>query len=103
MHREVTSCDPIRQKGIAVNAGARTVAARPGVKWGKFDAVTGAENLATPGGGIGWLSRKYGLTCEDLVAAEVVTGNGSGPVRKPIPTCSGAFGAAAAISGWSRP
>ena len=77
-------------KGIAVDAGARTVAARPGVKWGEFDAVTGAENLATPGGyisttgiagltlggGIGWLSRKYGLTCDNLVAAEVVTADG---------------------------
>ena len=77
-------------KGIGVDVGSRTVRARPGVKWGEFDTETGAEDLATPGGyvsttgiagltlggGIGWLSRKYGLTCDNLLAAEVVTADG---------------------------
>jgi hypothetical protein len=77
-------------KGVRVDPAARTVRAQPGVKWGEFDVETGAHGLATPGGyvsttgiagltlggGIGWLSRPYGLTCDNLVAAEVITAEG---------------------------
>ena len=77
-------------KKIEVDATRRIAWAEPGVLWGEFDAATHAHGLAvtggqishtgiaglTLGGGIGWLMRKHALTCDNLVAAEVVTADG---------------------------
>lgn len=77
-------------KGMRVDVEGRTAQAQPGLKWGEFDRETGAHGLAVPGGyvsttgiagltlggGIGWISRKHGLTCDNLVAADVVTADG---------------------------
>ena len=77
-------------KRIEVDAAARTVRAEGGVLWGEVDAATQEHGLAvtgglisttgiaglTLGGGIGWLMRKHGLTCDNLRAAEVVTADG---------------------------
>jgi FAD/FMN-containing dehydrogenase len=77
-------------KGITVDVSARTAAAEGGVTWGEFDAATQQHGLATTGGlisttgvagftlggGIGWLMRKYGLACDNLRSAEVVTADG---------------------------
>ncbi len=77
-------------KEIRVDPAARTAAAGAGLTWGEFDSQTQRFGLATPGGiisttgiagftlggGIGWLLRKHGLTCDNLLAAEVVTADG---------------------------
>lgn len=77
-------------KGIRVDPVARTARAQAGLTWGDFDHETGAFGLAvtgghvsttgiadlTLGGGIGWLMRPYGLTCDDLLSADVVTADG---------------------------
>ncbi len=77
-------------KGIRVDPMACTARAEPGVTWSEFDAETQAFGLATTGGiisttgiagltlggGIGWLMRKYGLTCDNLLSADVVTADG---------------------------
>src|SRR5947209_1195900 len=76
---------------IAVDPDAKTARAGGGVSWGEFDAATQEHALHTPGGrvtttgiggfttggGYGWTSSKYGLTCDNLISAEVVLADGS--------------------------
>jgi FAD/FMN-containing dehydrogenase len=78
-------------KGIRVDPRHQTVHAQGGVTWGDFDQETTTFGLATPGGmvsttgiagltlggGEGWLSRKYGLSCDNLVSADVMTADGT--------------------------
>jgi FAD/FMN-containing dehydrogenase len=78
-------------KGVRVDANARRAAVEPGCNLADFDAAAQAHGLATPlginsttgvagltlGGGFGWLSRKYGLTIDNLLAADVVTPDGN--------------------------
>ena len=75
---------------ISVDPKARTARAGGGVLWGEFDAATQQHALHTPGGrvtttgvggfttggGYGWTSSKYGLTCDNLISAEVVLAEG---------------------------
>jgi FAD/FMN-containing dehydrogenase len=82
--------DLSRLKAIRVDAAARRAVAEPGLTWAEFDKATAAFGLATTGGlisttgiagftlggGIGWLMRAHGLTCDNLVSAEVVTADG---------------------------
>ncbi len=82
--------DLSRMKGIRVDPAGRTAIAEGGVTWGEFDHETQAFGLATTGGlvsttgiagftlggGIGWLMRKYGTTCDNLTSADVVTADG---------------------------
>jgi FAD/FMN-containing dehydrogenase len=77
-------------KGIRVDPDTRRAVAQPGLWWGEYDRATQAFGLASPGGeisdtgvagltlggGIGWLSRLYGLACDNLVAADVLTAEG---------------------------
>ncbi len=82
--------DLSRLKGIRVDPARRTVRAQAGVTYGEFDRETQAFGLATTGGlitstgiagltlggGLGWLMRKHGLACDNLVSADVVTADG---------------------------
>lgn len=77
-------------KGIAVDAEERIVRAEGGLTWGELDAATQEHGLAVTGGrvsttgigglslgsGSGWLERRFGFTCDNLVKAEVVTAAG---------------------------
>jgi FAD/FMN-containing dehydrogenase len=82
--------DLSRMKGIHVNPTARIARAQAGVTLGELDRETQAFGLVTPagivtttgiagltlGGGIGYLSRKYGLTCDNLLSVDLVTAEG---------------------------
>jgi FAD/FMN-containing dehydrogenase len=77
-------------KQIAVDPLAQTVRAEGGVTWGELDAATAAHGLVMTGGrnpttgiggltlgsGSGWLERKFGLVCDHLFKAEMVTADG---------------------------
>ena len=82
--------DLSRMTGVRVDPAAKTVRAQGGTKWGAFDHETQAFGLAAPGGtdvdtgiagltlggGIGWLSGSHGLSCDNLISADVVTADG---------------------------
>jgi FAD/FMN-containing dehydrogenase len=77
-------------RGVEVDAEAGVARAQGGSTWLDFDAATQAFGLVTPGGvvgstgvcgltlggGIGHLTAQYGLTCDNLVGAELVTADG---------------------------
>jgi FAD/FMN-containing dehydrogenase len=77
-------------KGLHIDPERRLAWAQPGVTAGEYTIAAAAHGLATPfgdtgnvglagltlGGGIGFLTRKYGLTIDSLVSAEVVTADG---------------------------
>jgi FAD/FMN-containing dehydrogenase len=77
-------------KGIEVDAERASARVAGGVTWGELDAATQAHGLAvtggmisstgiaglTLGGGLGWLMGKYGLSCDNVLSAEVVLADG---------------------------
>jgi hypothetical protein len=77
-------------KAVQVEPKTRTVQAEPGLTLGEFDRATQPFGLATPlgvvsvtgiagltlGGGLGWLNGCYGLACDNLLSADVVTADG---------------------------
>jgi FAD/FMN-containing dehydrogenase len=82
--------DLSQMKAAHVEPAARRVTVEAGATLGDLDAATQAHGLATPlginsttgvagltlGGGFGWLSRKFGITVDNLESAEVVTATG---------------------------
>ncbi len=83
--------DLMRMRGIRVDPAARTVRVEGGCTWGDVDHATHAFGLATPsgiisstgvggltlGGGIGHLTRQYGLTIDNLLEVDMVLADGS--------------------------
>lgn len=77
-------------KGIRVDPDARTVRAEAGCRWGDVDHATHAFGLATVsgiisntgvsgltlGGGHGYLTRRFGLTIDNLLSADVILADG---------------------------
>jgi len=77
-------------KSVRVDPHARTVRADGGCTWGGFNHATYAFGMATTGGiiastgiagltlggGIGYLTRAFGLSCDNLISADVVTADG---------------------------
>jgi hypothetical protein len=82
--------DCSRLKSVQVDHDQKIAVAQPGLLLADLDRATQAYGLATPlgivsdtgiagltlGGGIGWLNGKYGLACDNLLAAEVITADG---------------------------
>jgi hypothetical protein len=78
-------------QSVQVDPQRRTVRAEGGVIWSAFDHETQAFGLATTGGavsdtgiagltlggGLGWLAGKYGLACDNLLAVDMVTADGT--------------------------
>ncbi|CAH0205361.1 Mitomycin radical oxidase [Arthrobacter sp. Bi26] len=76
--------------GVRVDPANKTARSEAGATWADFNHATHAFGLATTGGiigstgvagltlggGIGYLARKYGLSCDNLIAADVVTADG---------------------------
>ena len=84
----VIDLSPLQE--VAVDPDAKTVRAGGGCTWAGFNEATNVHGLATTGGiigstgiagltlggGIGYLARKYGLSCDNLLSADVVTAGG---------------------------
>jgi FAD/FMN-containing dehydrogenase len=79
-----------RMREVRVDPGKRRAYVEPGATLRGFDEAAQAHGLATPvginsttgiagltlGGGFGWLTRKYGMTIDNLVSANVTTADG---------------------------
>ena len=77
-------------KGVRVDPVKRTARAEAGLNWGEYNRETQAFGLAstggvvsttgiaglTLGGGLGWLHGKHGLSCDNLLSADLVTADG---------------------------
>src|SRR5499427_8726378 len=78
-------------RGVRIDVGSQTADVAGGAIWGDVDHAAHAFGLAVPsgiisstgvggltlGGGIGHLTRKYGLTIDSLLAADLVLADGS--------------------------
>jgi FAD/FMN-containing dehydrogenase len=78
-------------KNVRIDAQQRRAYVEPGATLGDFDKAAQVHGLATPvginsttgiagltlGGGFGWLTRKYGMTIDNLVSTEVITADGN--------------------------
>jgi FAD/FMN-containing dehydrogenase len=82
--------DLSQMRGVLVDPVGKRAIVQGGATWRDVDVETQAHGLATTGGlisttgvggftlggGIGWLMRRYGLACDNVIAADVVTADG---------------------------
>jgi hypothetical protein len=82
--------DMSQLNGVVLDRKTNTVKVQGGATWGDVDAETQPFGLGVPGGvvsetgvagltlngGIGWVRAKYGLSCDNMIGAEVVTPSG---------------------------
>src|SRR5205085_2958791 len=82
--------DLTKMRTVTIDADTRRAVCGGGATWADLDGAAQEHALATPGGfishtgiagltlggGFGWLTRKAGLSCDNLVAAEVVLADG---------------------------
>jgi FAD/FMN-containing dehydrogenase len=82
--------DLSRMKSVRVDPARRTARAEAGLTWGEYNRETQAFGLAstggvvsttgiaglTLGGGLGWLMGKHGLSCDNVLSADIVTADG---------------------------
>jgi FAD/FMN-containing dehydrogenase len=82
--------DLSRMKQAQVSRASRNITVQAGLTLGELDHAAQSCDMAVPvgivsktglagltlGGGIGWLMRKYGLTCDNLISADIVTAEG---------------------------
>lgn len=99
---------------VTVDPDTRTAVVGGGATWAEFDRACQPHGLATTGGrasttgvtgltlggGSGWLERKCGLACDNLLSVDLITAAGSrSPRARPsTPSCSGRCTAAGATS-----
>jgi FAD/FMN-containing dehydrogenase len=79
-----------KMKNVRVDASKRRAYVEPGATLANLDEATQAHSLATPvginsttgiagltlGGGFGWLTRKYGMTIDNLISVDMITVEG---------------------------
>lgn len=79
-----------RMNGVSISPDARSAVVGGGVTWGVFDRACQPAGVATTGGrvsttgvggltlggGSGWIERKYGLACDNLLAVDLVLADG---------------------------
>jgi FAD/FMN-containing dehydrogenase len=82
--------DMRRMNAVSVDPAARTATVQGGATWADFDRATQPHNLAatggrvsttgvaglTLGGGSGWLERKFGFACDNLISVTLTTADG---------------------------
>jgi FAD/FMN-containing dehydrogenase len=83
--------DMSTMRSVTVDPGLKTAYVQGGALWADFDHETAAHNLTatggvvsttgvaglTLGGGIGWLNPKFGASCDNVLAYDVVLADGS--------------------------
>ncbi|MGB6973674.1 MAG: FAD-binding oxidoreductase [Terracidiphilus sp.] len=83
--------DLSRMQAVEINTRKRTALVQGGAKWGVFDAECERYRLATTGGvisttgvtgltlggGMGWLMGKHGLSCDNVISADLVGADGN--------------------------